>query len=73
MREKAERDRIRVVAMIEAAEAMDLDEADGKQVFSTPGLAQYAVLLGPTHITESAEREPLSASRNRMCGHIGRN
>jgi uncharacterized protein with HEPN domain len=56
MRGKPERDRLRVVAMIEAAEETKLDAAKGKQVFLTPGLIQKAVLLDLIHFTESAQR-----------------
>jgi uncharacterized protein with HEPN domain len=56
MRVKAERDRLRVVSMIEAAEEAKLDTAGGQEVFLKPGLVQKAALLDLIHFPEPAER-----------------
>jgi uncharacterized protein with HEPN domain len=53
---KASRDRLRVAAMIEAAEEAKRDAAGGKATFLTRGLTQKAILLDLIHLTESAER-----------------
>jgi uncharacterized protein with HEPN domain len=50
------RDRLRVAAMIEAAEEAKRDSAGGKATFVQPGLVQKAVLLDLIHLTESAEK-----------------
>jgi uncharacterized protein with HEPN domain len=53
---KAERDRLRVTAMIEAIEEARRDAAGGRSSFVSPGLVQKAVLLDLIHLTESAEK-----------------
>lgn len=53
---KSGRDRLRIVAMIEAAEEAKRDATEGKEAFLSPGLTQKAVLLDLIHFTESAER-----------------
>jgi len=53
---KASRDRLRVAAMIEAAEDARRDSDGGKESFDLRGMAQRAILLDLIHFTESAER-----------------
>jgi uncharacterized protein with HEPN domain len=53
---KAARDRLRVTAMIEAAEETKRDASHGKAAFLETGLRQKAVLLDLIHLTESAEK-----------------
>jgi uncharacterized protein with HEPN domain len=50
------RDRLRVTAMIEAAEEARRDAQAGKAAFLETGLLQKAVLLDLIHLTESAEK-----------------
>jgi uncharacterized protein with HEPN domain len=53
---KAERDRLRITAMLQSAgEAVD-DSATGKAAVLEGGLTQKAVLLDLIHLTESADR-----------------
>jgi uncharacterized protein with HEPN domain len=80
---KASRDRLRVTAMIQAAEEAKRDSEGGRQIFFGPGMPQKAVLLDLIHFTESAERaspgfkkfnsripwERLSGLRNRGLVH----
>ncbi len=56
MSSPAERSRLRVAAMIEAAELAKRDSGGRKEDFLRPGLIQRAVLLDLVHVTESAER-----------------
>jgi uncharacterized protein with HEPN domain len=56
MTDKPGRDRLRVIAMIAAAEEAKRDAALGKEKFLEPGFPQKAVLLDLIHLTESAER-----------------
>ena len=56
MTAKPSRDRLRVAAMIQAAEEAKRDASGGKGTFLVPGLPQKAVLLDLIHFTESAER-----------------
>jgi uncharacterized protein with HEPN domain len=56
MKGKASRDRLRVTAMVQAAEEAKSDSAAGKETFLAPGLTQKAVLLDLIHLTESAEK-----------------
>jgi uncharacterized protein with HEPN domain len=81
--EKASRDRLRVTAMIQAAEEARRDAEGGKETFMEPGMPQKAVLLDLIHFTESAEKaspgfkkgnsripwERLSGLRNRGLVH----
>jgi uncharacterized protein with HEPN domain len=53
---KASRDRLRVIAMIEAAEEAKRDAVGGKGAFLEGGFPQKAVLLDLIHLTESAEK-----------------
>jgi len=53
---KPTRDRLRVSAMVEAAEEAKRDGAGGKETFMAAGLVQKAVLLDLIHLTESAEK-----------------
>jgi uncharacterized protein with HEPN domain len=53
---KPTRDRLRVTAMIEAAEEAKRDASAGKASFLESGLVQKAVLLDLIHLTESAEK-----------------
>lgn len=53
---KTDRDRLRIIAMIQAAEEAKRDSATGKGAFLEPGLAQKATLLDLIHLTESAEK-----------------
>ena len=83
MTEKASRDRLRVTAMIQAAEEAKRDAEGGKEMFVEPGMPQKAVLLDLIHFTESAEKassgfkkgnsripwERLSGLRNRGLVH----
>lgn len=56
MTAKPARDRLRVTAMIEAAEEAKRDAGGAKAMFLQPGLVQKAVLLDLIHFTGSAER-----------------
>ena len=56
MTSKPSRDRLRVAAMIQAAEEAKRDAAGGRVSFLEPGLTQKAVLLDLIHLTESAEK-----------------
>ena len=56
MTAKPTRDRLRVTAMIEAAEEVKRDVAGGKAAFLETGLIRKAVLLDLIHLTESAEK-----------------
>lgn len=56
MTTKPTRDRLRVVAMIQASEEAKRDAAIGQDPFLKPGLIQKAVLLDLIHLTESAEK-----------------
>jgi uncharacterized protein with HEPN domain len=56
MRGKANRDRLRVIAMIQAAEEAKSDSEVGREVFLNGGLNQKAILLDLIHFTESAEK-----------------
>jgi uncharacterized protein with HEPN domain len=83
MTSKSERDRLKVTAMIQAAEEAKHDSAVGRETFLEGGLTQKAVLLDLIHFTESAEKtsaalkernpripwERLSALRNRGLVH----
>jgi uncharacterized protein with HEPN domain len=53
---KVNRDRPRVIAMIQAAEEAKRDSSEGKETFLAGGLVQKAVLFDLIHFTESAER-----------------
>jgi uncharacterized protein with HEPN domain len=53
--DKSSRDRLRVIAMIEAAEEAKADAAAGRDEFNRGGLVQKAVLLDLIHLTESAD------------------
>jgi uncharacterized protein with HEPN domain len=50
------RDRLKVTAMIEAAEEAKRDFASGKAAFLETGMIQKAVLLDLIRLTESAEK-----------------
>jgi uncharacterized protein with HEPN domain len=50
------RDRLRIVAMVEAIEEAKRDAAGGKESFMNPGMPQKAVLLDLIHLTESADK-----------------
>ena len=63
MSEAEDRDRLRVSAMIQAAEEAKRDSAGGKAAFLQPGLAQKAVLLDLIHLTESAEKTSVSLKK----------
>jgi uncharacterized protein with HEPN domain len=52
---KADRDRLTVASMIDAAEEAKRDAAAGKEAFFEGGLVQKAVLLDLIHLTESAD------------------
>jgi uncharacterized protein with HEPN domain len=54
--EKTGRDRLRIAAMIDAAEETRLDAAEGREAFLEKGKSQKAVLLDLIHLTESAEK-----------------
>ena len=56
MSAQAKGDRLRVAAMVEAAELARQDAGGRPQEFLRPGLVQRAVLLDLIHLTESAER-----------------
>jgi uncharacterized protein with HEPN domain len=56
MTAKPSRDRLRVIAMVQAAEEAKRDAAIGKETFMAPGLTQKAVLLDLIRLTESAEK-----------------
>jgi uncharacterized protein with HEPN domain len=56
MTQKAGRDRLRLVAMVQAAEDAMRDAPGTKEAFLRPGLNQKAVLLDLIHLTESAEK-----------------
>jgi len=56
MTDKATRDRLRIVAMIQACEEAKRDAEGGKSTFMEAGVQQKAVLLDLIHLTESAER-----------------
>lgn len=53
---KANRDQLRIIAMIGAAEEAKQDSAAGKVEFIRGGLMQKAVLLDLIHFTEPAEK-----------------
>ena len=53
---RAERDRLRVAAMIEAAGEAKLDSSEGRSAFLERGKTQKSVLLDLIHFTESAEK-----------------
>ena len=63
MSDVGDRDRLRVSAMIQAAEEVRRDSAGGKTAFLQPGLAQKAVLLDLIHLTESAEKTSASLKK----------
>ena len=54
MTASSDRDRLRVVAMTQAAEEAKRDSERGREAFLEPGLIQKAVLLDLIHFTESA-------------------
>jgi len=63
--DKPARDRLRVAAMIDAAEEAKRESAEGKTRFLEGGLLQKAILLDLIHFTESAEKtSPAFKSRN---------
>lgn len=56
MTDTTTRNRLRVAAMIQAAEEAKQEAASGKQDFMAGGLTQKAVLLDLIHLTESADK-----------------
>lgn len=63
MTTKTDRDRLRVTAMIQAAEEAKLDAAVGKEEFLEGGRSQKAVLLDLIHLTESADKASLGLKK----------
>jgi uncharacterized protein with HEPN domain len=60
---KPERDRLRVTAMLQAAEEAKVDSGVGTDPFLEGGLPQKAVLLDLIHLTESADKVSLGLKK----------
>jgi uncharacterized protein with HEPN domain len=60
---KSSRDRLRVTAMIDAAEEAKRDSAMGKERFMEPGQVQKSVLLDLIRLTESADKTSASLKK----------
>ena len=63
MSAKPSRDRLRVTAMVHAAEEAKRDSAEGKDAFLEPGRVQKSVLLDLIYLTEAADRTSPSLKR----------
>ena len=61
---RSSRDRLRVTAMIEAAEEAKRDSAEGKELFMEPGQVQKSVLLDLIRLTESAGKTSVGLKKN---------
>ena len=53
---EVDRDKLRLVQLLEAAEEVSRDAAEGKSVFLNDRLTRSTIILGLIHLTESADK-----------------